>query len=295
MVERERQALSDAETRLRAAQGALESVPDDPMADALLDFSNALRRALSGIDTVGSMARERRAGQDLRTVCDLGGRRQGHPRRAGAAPERVQRMLESATWPFDADPRVFVLGAAASALVERGWWTPGLHPRAQPPIQPNPLSGRARSQAARALGATTSWEAVEALIDALQDEPGEVRASAARAVGAVGDPIAAGPLRAARSDTDDRVRAAASGALDRLGVVTTAAAMARGHAAGMSRAEGPQPGRRVRRVALVMGRLLRAGVGSLRGSKPQPHCPGKTQVSIVPARQSRPNGTVVAS
>jgi HEAT repeats/PBS lyase HEAT-like repeat len=55
--------------------------------------------------------------------------------------------------------------------------------------------GRARGRATRALGATSSGEAVEALIAALQDEPGEVPASAARALGAVGDPIAAGPSR----------------------------------------------------------------------------------------------------
>ena len=55
MVERERKTLADLETRAQATQDALESVPVEAPADALLDFALSLQRALGGIDTNGSM------------------------------------------------------------------------------------------------------------------------------------------------------------------------------------------------------------------------------------------------
>jgi HEAT repeat protein len=88
-------------------------------------------------------------------------------------------------------------------------------------------SGQARSRAAHALGATSSGEAVHALLVAFQYEFRKVRAAAAQALGAVGDPIAAGPLEAALSDSDDLVRSAASKALGGLGLATTTAGIAR--------------------------------------------------------------------
>jgi DNA invertase Pin-like site-specific DNA recombinase len=48
MVERERQALGNVETRLRAAEDALDSIPTEAPADAMLDFAVALQRAVSG-------------------------------------------------------------------------------------------------------------------------------------------------------------------------------------------------------------------------------------------------------
>jgi HEAT repeat protein len=102
-------------------------------------------------------------------------------------------------------------------------------------------SGEARSRAAHPLGATSSGEAVQALIDALRDESGEVRGAAEQALGAVGDPIAAGPLEAALSDSDDVVCSAASTALGGLGLATTAA--------GIARAAAPPSASRARKAA----------------------------------------------
>lgn len=48
--------LEHAETRLQAAQDALDSVPADPDTDTLLDFAASLQRALRGVDTSSSMA-----------------------------------------------------------------------------------------------------------------------------------------------------------------------------------------------------------------------------------------------
>lgn len=57
IVEKERAACLGAETRLRAAEDALATVPTETPVDALLDFATALQRGLSGIDASGdSMA-----------------------------------------------------------------------------------------------------------------------------------------------------------------------------------------------------------------------------------------------
>jgi DNA invertase Pin-like site-specific DNA recombinase len=56
MVERERKSLSDAQTRVQAAQDALDATPVDAHPDHLLDFAAALQKALSGVDTTGSVA-----------------------------------------------------------------------------------------------------------------------------------------------------------------------------------------------------------------------------------------------
>jgi hypothetical protein len=48
--------LEHAETRLAATEGALEAVPTEAPTDALLDFSNALQRALRGVDRSSSLA-----------------------------------------------------------------------------------------------------------------------------------------------------------------------------------------------------------------------------------------------
>jgi len=55
-LERERQALADANIRLEATESAFESVPTEAPTDALLDFAVALTRAVAGVDTTGSMA-----------------------------------------------------------------------------------------------------------------------------------------------------------------------------------------------------------------------------------------------
>jgi DNA invertase Pin-like site-specific DNA recombinase len=48
--------VEHAETRLQAAQDALDSVPADPDTDTLLDFAASLQRALRGVDTSSNMA-----------------------------------------------------------------------------------------------------------------------------------------------------------------------------------------------------------------------------------------------
>lgn len=71
MVERERQAATKAERRLRAAEAALASVPTEAPTDAMLDFANALQEAISGrVDKTGTMGEVNQALREL-IVCFL--------------------------------------------------------------------------------------------------------------------------------------------------------------------------------------------------------------------------------
>jgi hypothetical protein len=54
---RERQTLTAAKWPLRATQDALDSIPTEAPADAILNFANALQAAISGrVDASGTMA-----------------------------------------------------------------------------------------------------------------------------------------------------------------------------------------------------------------------------------------------
>jgi site-specific DNA recombinase len=66
MVEKERQALVEADRRLTAAQDALASIPTETSADAMLDFANALRESVRGrVDPTGTMAEVNEALREL--------------------------------------------------------------------------------------------------------------------------------------------------------------------------------------------------------------------------------------
>lgn len=56
IVEREREALAQLQTRAQAAQDAASEVPTALPTDAVLDFANALQAALDGVDVDGTMA-----------------------------------------------------------------------------------------------------------------------------------------------------------------------------------------------------------------------------------------------
>jgi HEAT repeat protein len=188
-------------------------------------FAVPRKAALDGL----SQFRDPRACTELATAL---------ARRAGRGPVTIDDKIALASV-ARADATGTAAGHVARALVpllreERG----GVAARAEELLTVFPVEsvdpliaelryGRARSRAAHALGATSSGDAVHALIEVLQDESREVRAAAAEALGAVGDPIAAGPLEAALSDSDELVRSAASKALGGLGLATTAAGIAR--------------------------------------------------------------------
>lgn len=66
IVDREREAAVHAERRLLASQHALESVPTEVPADAMLDFANALQTAIKGrVDPTGTMAEVNQALHEL--------------------------------------------------------------------------------------------------------------------------------------------------------------------------------------------------------------------------------------
>jgi len=72
MVERERDALAQADRRLTAARDALASVPTEAPMDAMLDFTNALREAVRGrVDAQGSMAHVNQALRELFIAFEL--------------------------------------------------------------------------------------------------------------------------------------------------------------------------------------------------------------------------------
>lgn len=56
MVERQRRLLEQVERRAQAAQDAVDSIPTETPADALLDFAAALQKALKGLDKNEAMA-----------------------------------------------------------------------------------------------------------------------------------------------------------------------------------------------------------------------------------------------
>jgi hypothetical protein len=96
-------------------------------------------------------------------------------------------------------------------------------PSAQTPTRDELLAAlrnpeaKARSEAARRLGAIGGEGVVPALVAALADKESEVRAAAAEALGALGDPAATEPLIAALRTVEPRVYRAAAVAIGRLG------------------------------------------------------------------------------
>jgi site-specific DNA recombinase len=66
IVKREQQSSAQAELRLQAARDALASVPSDAPSDAMLDFANALRTAISGrLDATGTISEVNQALREL--------------------------------------------------------------------------------------------------------------------------------------------------------------------------------------------------------------------------------------
>lgn len=199
-------ALTDDEVKVRrAAADALRNLADirvlAQLSDALTDEESsvyyAARDALARLGRPAVPVLVDRLGSDS-------------PRIAYTAEQALARIGEAAVQPLLETVRTAgdpgTVRWAAVALGEIG--ADAVEPAGDLLTDSN-ASAQAREAAARALGVSGSFEATDALIDAMENAPATVREAAVRAVGEIGDERATETLVAALDDDAQDVRQAA--------------------------------------------------------------------------------------